>query len=163
MVVMAVRIGAKPADEEAACLASSSAMSMARQTREVRGMRWLLVACSDDVKRSHSSARACARSGFVRGMRMIALVVEWRRWRASRLIWYAPVCRRVLVSLVPAHMQCAVSGSIKHGPGRLTINFLYKNVLPEALLQWSILGGSACCAAAATAAATLLAKLLGSL
>lgn len=80
----AVRTGAKPPPR---CLASSSAMSRARHTSDVSGIRWLLVACWAEVSRSHSRARACARYGFESGTLTIVLVVGCRSGRASRWIW----------------------------------------------------------------------------
>lgn len=79
---MEVRMGAKPLEEE--FLASSAAMSSARQMVEVRGIRCWRVASWAEVRRSHSSARACARKGLVRGKLTISLVAGWRRGRVSR-------------------------------------------------------------------------------
>lgn len=85
---MAVRTeGAKEVGEEAA---SSAAMSRARQTSEVRGIRCCRVACCAEVMRSHSRARACARRGLDVGMVTISLVDGCRRGRESRWIWYLP-------------------------------------------------------------------------
>lgn len=83
--MMEVRTG--PNSEAEEWEASSTAMSRARQTVEVRGMRCCLVACCADVMRSHSRARAWARRGFVGGMLTISLVAGCRRGRASRWIW----------------------------------------------------------------------------
>lgn len=41
--------------------ASSSEMSRARETREVRGIKWCLRACWAETRRSHSRAMAEAR------------------------------------------------------------------------------------------------------
>lgn len=71
----------------AAWAASSSAMSRARQTVDVSGIRCCLVACWADVMRSHSSARACARYGLESGTETIFLVPGCRRGRVSRWIW----------------------------------------------------------------------------
>lgn len=80
---MPVRMGEEEDDEEAQA-SSSAAMSRARQTREVRGIRCCRVACCAEVMRSHSRARACARRGLERGSVTISLVVGCRRGRESR-------------------------------------------------------------------------------
>lgn len=70
--------------------APSAEMSMARQTREVSGMRCCFVASWAEVMRSHSRARAAARCGFEAGMWTICLVAGWRRGRSSRKTWRWP-------------------------------------------------------------------------
>jgi hypothetical protein len=62
---------------------SSSAISRARETRDVSGMRWCRSACCAETSRSHSRAMAEARCGLWWGMVRISFVGR-RRGRLSR-------------------------------------------------------------------------------
>lgn len=60
----------------------------AREDMDVMGIRWDLVACWAERRRSHSRARAVARWGFEGGRRRGVLVVGLRTARVSRwTVW----------------------------------------------------------------------------
>lgn len=72
--------------EEEGMLLSSSEISRARETRDVRGMRCWRRACCAETRRSHSRAMAEARCGLWWGTVRIFLEGV-RRGRVSRWIW----------------------------------------------------------------------------
>lgn len=76
VVTMLDRISPPPA-------ASSSAMSRARETRDVRGIRSFFKACWEETRRSHSRATAVARCGLWCGTLRMAFE-ERRMGRLSR-------------------------------------------------------------------------------
>ena len=78
--------------------ASSSAMSRARHTRLVRGMRCWRVACWAETRRSHSRARAAASGALDSGSRTTFFVPGCRTGRASRCTSQAPSTSRTCTS-----------------------------------------------------------------
>ncbi len=118
--------------------ASSIERVWAREVREVRGMRWDLVAWALEIRRSHSRARAVARCGFEGGMRRGVLVVGLRTARESRWIrWLGSGLAGILSASVRSKfMGRAVVKSIGvMYAEKSTIVRLHTDVFPEALFH----------------------------
>jgi hypothetical protein len=120
-------------EEEAAWAASSSAMSMARQTSEVRGMRCCRVASCEDTSWSHSMAKAVANVGLLRGRRTIFLVWGWRRGRVSRWISNAPGICGLLLEW--ESNQKGVREGERENIHFHTVDLLHTDIFPKPLLQ----------------------------